>query len=128
MAEADVEPVFKTKRQRLLGEVLIELGLALVCWLLFLREAPDVYGGVFLAASSAVGALAMVGRARELIRWPEHRRWEMLASGGFAVAVILGLRLAEYETAWTIIGLSAGAVTARLLLYATGEWRPGDPR
>lgn len=85
MAEADVEPVFKTKRQRLLREVLIELGIALVCWLLFLREAPEVYGGMFFAASSAVGSLAMVGRARELIWWPEHRRWEMLASGGLAV-------------------------------------------
>jgi hypothetical protein len=51
----------------------------------------------------------------------------MVANAGLTVGLLLGLRFAEPETAWTGVGVAAGFLLARLSMYATGAWRPGDP-
>ena len=127
MSEADVETVFQTKRGTLAREVLLEAGLALLVWAVFLRGASTSYDGAFLTGGCLVGALATAARARDLVRWPQRRPWSGLAALGVTVAVIVGLRIAPAGTAWTVVGFSSGAVATRILLYVTGAWRPETP-
>jgi hypothetical protein len=77
MAEADVEPVFKTRRQRLFCHVLLVLGFGLAIWSFFLREPPGSteagswFRGVSWdpSPSSSAQAIYTDGRSGLRCRW-----------------------------------------------------------
>lgn len=127
MAEVDVEPVFKTPRQRLVRDVLTAVVACAVFWL-FLGATPGLLGALLLVGGCVVAPVFVIARARGIVpRWPNRGGWNLVVDAAIVLGTYLLLTSAPNEVAWTGIGFAVGGLAARLALYATGEWRPGDP-
>lgn len=127
MHRSDVEPVFRTKRQKLLRDTLVALLATAVLRAVFLGDVGlDVPDGIPFAGGAVVGGFGVASYARG-VRWPDGRLCDLLASLLIVLPLSAALRAAETATVLACVGLLAGGLATRLGLYATGGWRPGDP-
>lgn len=127
MAEVDIEPVFRTRRQRLVRDVLTAVVACVVLWVFLLGEPPGLRETALFVGGGVVAFAFVVARARGVLPWPDRRTWERIVDIAVVFAVIMLLDYAPTAIAWAGVGVAIGGLAARLLLYATGEWRPGEP-